>query len=407
MIPQTKAGFSARQEEMQVSRERLLSLEEQVTRLKSYENHVSSRTLADLLDHELPDNLGYEINIFSDASDSNDKHEQRGTTRMPKEHGYTFSLSQIGFKTGSEQDEFITYHHSTRVKPSSEDPVDNQLLEEAESGSEPDTDPEATATFSDEARSEIYRAETGAQLAEITKGEQHDNCPNDGSFDSQKEGIKEGNNDAQLYSTPPQIYASQNNDLFFLTPPENEEKISEEMSEHHSCSPLLGMLELNLRERGSTEEKEVKGTTPNQEESKQNRHSDGETVSRDGSSPSEKGFLFAALSFLGHPTLGEEKSPDELHTHKLRKSWSNLDRQPGGNEGRIKYSPTDTFLHNPPTRKSTKSEEGLEIVAMGRLRTVGDALDADDERDDTTAKSGGLSFPHDSTDGVQVALYRP
>ena len=112
MIPQTKAGFSARQEGVEISKEQLLALEERISRLESIENHLSSRTLQDLLDNELPEDLGYEVNLFTDESENcEDGNQEQKTDRMPKEYNFTFSLSQTGFRAGNEQEELITYHH--------------------------------------------------------------------------------------------------------------------------------------------------------------------------------------------------------------------------------------------------------------------------------------------------------
>ena len=120
---------------------------------------------------------------------------------------------------------------------------------------------------------------------------------------------------------------------------------------------------------------------------------------------------------LGESTETESNFSNEQATG-MRRTWSNSDIR--NDKIWIKASPTDSLLDVKATQRksSVNLEEGLEVVAMGRLRTVGDELAEDYSNDDVDNDSGhvsdgsdgshhGLSNPFESSEHIQVATFRP
>lgn len=106
-----------------------------------------------------------------------------------------------------------------------------------------------------------------------------------------------------------------------------------------------------------------------------------------------------------------------IQSPSIQKAWSASETR--NDKVWIKASPTDSVIDRKASRRrdSVKLEEGLEIVAMGRLRTIGDEDGEEDEvrsesmdaGNDCSSQegSGGLSDPFESSRHVQVATYRP
>jgi hypothetical protein len=132
----------------------------------------------------------------------------------------------------------------------------------------------------------------------------------------------------------------------------------------------------------------------------------------------------------------DEATKEEFDDIPLRKTWSSSSLKK--EKTWIKANPTDTVLElkssNNRRRSSVVCEQGLEIIAMGRLRTIGDDGTFSDDEDDCdgastgsgkndTATDGsstrksedadsasshhGLSVPYKSDNFVDVATFRP
>ncbi|CAB9513762.1 expressed unknown protein [Seminavis robusta] len=121
-----------------------------------------------------------------------------------------------------------------------------------------------------------------------------------------------------------------------------------------------------------------------------------------------------------------DRQGDTTPDLSVRRTWSSSSLQK--EKTWIKQSPTDTIFEMHTSKIETRRssvicEEGMEIVAMGRLRTIGDEDLTSEEGDDSTtekpkknesvnyannAGAHGLSVPYkESNSHVQVAHFRP
>jgi len=100
MVPHTKAGLATLEEDAKISKARLTALEEQVARLRSIENHLSSQAASSMyMDSDLPEDLGYEITLCDDENTTIQAARQGVPKLFPQDYGLSLAVSQTGFDT--------------------------------------------------------------------------------------------------------------------------------------------------------------------------------------------------------------------------------------------------------------------------------------------------------------------
>lgn len=351
MIPHTKAGLSLLQEEAKETEAIRKAVAEQLARLESIKTHVSSRHLNPDQDNELPDDLGYEMTMCDDDTDEPEE-EKRAPSRMPSD--YKVSLSQIGFDTSADDAQVIDLERKQRLgKPASR--VMAQSIEEEKKSWD----------------MEDY-----------------------GSFDASSD--KAGEQDGSSFLTPLQLGDDEDAkaDMSFITPEQGPQH--EKQTENQTASSPLRFLELKLKDLDCMAAQPEEPPT---------------TQQNFGSGPKDQCITRQRFT---ESTERDSNLPKEQSTG-VRRTWSNSEVR--NEKIWIKASPTDSLLNVKATQRksSVKLEEGLEVVAMGRLRTMGDELAEGYSNDDVDEDSGeesesshhGLSNPFESSEHIQVATYRP
>lgn len=364
MIPQTKAGFIARQGEIGETKARLRLLEEQVNRLQLIQNRVSSCQVGNRLDDDLPEEVGIEISVFEPNPVFTEIIEpEEGPKRDPKPLDYSvkLSLSQTGFKIASDEEEELLTYYCSRLR------VNDDLRDEDEVALKRKIQDKIHSYCDDDYRKASFPISYSSNCNKVESKWSELSSVDDHSQDQEDDSAE---NDfptpLQIHPYPQQVeshsYSHAHKNASQITAKYNHGKYDDT-----ECAPFF--------------------ITPCQR--KEDSVADASAI-RSSALDSLESHLQPANDLS--TSTGSDGTADSQNSSEKQQSQQSCIETPSSNT-----------LFKTTERKAMNWEEGHEIIAMGRLRAVGNN-NQEENRDDWPEQ--GLSVPHtdSSAEDIQVAL---